>query len=70
MNILPPTPQLCQGKEKLIHNLFGEMKASVTKLNFWQRQLRLYVSDLFLCLQSALGDGDNDILMLNMLMKL
>ena len=34
-NILPPTPQPCQGKEILIHNLFGEMKAFEAKLIFW-----------------------------------
>jgi len=39
-NILPPTPQPCQGKEKLIHNRFSEMKAFKTKLKFWQKQLR------------------------------
>jgi len=39
-NILPPTPQPCQGKEKFVHNLFGEIKAFEAKLKFWQKQLR------------------------------
>jgi len=45
-NILPPTPHPCQGKKKLIHNLFGEIKAFETKLKFWQRQLCQYVFDI------------------------
>jgi len=39
-NILHPTQHPNQVKEKFIHNLFGEMKASEARLNFWQRQLR------------------------------
>jgi len=39
-NILPPTPQPCQGKEKFVRNLFGEIKAFEAKLKFWQKQLR------------------------------
>jgi len=42
-NIFHPIPQPCQRKEKLIQNLFGEMKASEAKLKFWRRQLRYYV---------------------------
>jgi len=69
-NILPPTPQPCEGKERLIHNLFGEIKAFEPKLKFWRSQLRQYVLDLFPCLQSVLGDGESDLLMVNMLVKL
>jgi len=36
-NIFHPIPQPCQRKEKLIQNLFGEMKASEAKLKFWRR---------------------------------
>ena len=40
-------PQPCQRKKKLIHTLFGEIKAFKTKLKFSQRQICQYVFDIF-----------------------
>ena len=39
-----------QGKEKLILNLFAEIKAFEAKLKLWQKQLRQNVFDHFPCL--------------------
>jgi len=58
-NILPPTPQPCQGKEK-IHSQSFWWKAFEAKLKFWQRQLHENAFVLFRCLRSALEDGEND----------
>jgi len=48
---------LLPAKGKLVHNLFGEVKAFQAKLKLWQRQLHQNVLDHVPCLQSALGDG-------------
>jgi len=40
-NILPPTPQPCQGKEKLVHSLFGEIKAFEVNLKFLAKAVTL-----------------------------
>ena len=49
-----------QGKKKLIHNLFAEIKAFEAKLKLWQKQLRQNVFDRFPCLRSELVDGESD----------
>ena len=49
-----------QGKKKLIHNLFAEIKAFEAKLKLWQKQLRQNGFDHFPCLQSELVQGESD----------